>query len=458
MIAVVVSRADSASEHIGEQLRAVADWERHSDGNRPDGEGGGTYYRREGFELRTFDDLHLHLERPAAAFETDPNLLVFVSRHAGETGPLLTAHFTGNFGGADYGGDPGAFARACPNAHARVVEQLTECAPDGYEVGIECTHHGPTDVGAPSMFVEIGSGPEQWDDPAAAGAAARAVLNIEGVAPDRPADGGNGGAPNRQVVGFGGGHYAPRFERIVRETPWAVGHVGADWALEGMGDPREHRDRIDRAFRESAAEYAVVEGDRPRLEATVEDLGYRAVSETWVREVGTASLALVGALEDALVPVDDGLRFGDPLPGTDPGDDPGEAFETVDLPDGLLERAASIDAGATREAVAARTLAFGTVEGGSRVAGRAAVAEASDREALVDALASLLAREYDAVTREDGAVVARRTAFDPERARDLGVPEGPAFGDLAAGQPVEVDGREIDPAAVRTERVDRFEV
>ncbi len=167
MIGIVVSRADAASTHIGEQLRAVGAWTAHEDGSRADGGGGGTYYTAEGFELREFNTIHIELGDPTPAF-ADPDELdciVFVSRHAGETGKLLTAHVTGNFGPAEYGGEAGSFARAAPGAHKAVVDALDAHAPDEYEVGIECTHHGPSECATPSLFVELGSGEAEWQDP-----------------------------------------------------------------------------------------------------------------------------------------------------------------------------------------------------------------------------------------------------------------------------------------------------
>ncbi|WP_121822247.1 D-aminoacyl-tRNA deacylase [Halostella salina] len=439
MIAILVSRADSASEHLGERLLELAGWDRRTDDTRPDAAGGGEYYRTDGFELRTFDDLHLYVDDAAAAFD-DPDLLVFASRHAGETGPLLTAHFTGNFGPAEYGGESGDLAAACPNAHAAVVDAFADHAPEGYEVGMECTHHGPSAVGVPSMFVELGSGEDEWDDPEGARAVARSILDLRGVAPDR----------DRTLVGFGGGHYAPRFTRIVRETDWAVGHVAADWCLDAMGDPESNRDVIRRAFEESGASYAVVDGDYPALERTVADLGYRVVSETWVREVGDRPLDAVEALEDALTTVDDGLRFGDR--SADDG------FDPVSLPADLVDEAQGIDAEAARAAVAGETVAFETSENGNRLGASAAVPADGSRDAVVDALVAVLAEGYDEVGRADGAVVARETAFDPSLARDLGVPEGPKFGRLSAGEPVTVDGETVEPADVRAERTRRFDL
>ncbi|NHN47609.1 hypothetical protein G9464_08370 [Halostella sp. JP-L12] len=451
MIAIVVSRADEASEHVGEHLLELGDWERRRDEERPDADGGGVYYRTDGFELRTFDDLHLHVDDPAAAFD-DPDWLAFASRHSGDTGALLTAHFTGNFGPAEYGGQDQALAEACPNAHARVVAAFAERAPEEYDVGMECTHHGPSEVSVPSMFVELGSGEAEWEDPAGARAVAGAILDLRGVDPHR----------DRTLVGFGGGHYAPRFTRIVRETGWAVGHIAADWCLDAMGAPEENRDVVRRAFEQSGATHAVVDGDRPELEGVIEGLGYRAVSETWAREVDDVPLSLAEALEAALVPVDDGLRFGDRARRRDPDSDGGGErvpadFDVVPLPDDLLAEAQAIDPDATREAVASATVAFETREGGTRARGRAAVPAGDDLDDLVEALAAILREKFDDVAVEDDAVVATETAFDPELAAKLGVPQGPEFGALADGEAVTVDGETIPPEVVHSERTHRFE-
>ncbi len=444
MLAIVVSREDSASVHIGERLRELADWTERTDGTRADAEGGGRYYTVPGAELREFDDLHLHLDRPAEAFSEPPDLLVFVSKHAGDTGPLLTAHTTGNFGPADYGGEPNALARAAPNALARVHEAFERYAPEGYGVALECTHHGPTEVGAPSLFAEVGSAEEQWADPAGAEAVARAVLDLRGVDPDR----------ERQVVGVGGGHYVRRFERVVEETDWAVGHVAADWGLAAMGDlgDPENRALLAEAFERSAATRALLDGagDSPPVREAVEAAGYEVVSETWLRETAGVPLALVERAEETLSPVEEGLRFGAAAEGFD------GPFETVPLPADVLAEAVGVDRERVREAVAGRTVAFETTEGGTVPDGRAAFADPTDREAVVDDLLEVLRGKYDSVEREDGVAVARTSGFDPEKARKLGIPEGPAFGRLAAGETVEVGGREIPPAAVESETERRF--
>ncbi|OIB57506.1 D-aminoacyl-tRNA deacylase [Natrialba sp. SSL1] len=477
-VAIVESRADRASVHICDQLRELADWTERRDETRPDADGGGTFYTLAGFdgvELRSFETLHIELESPADAFDCDPDLLVFASRHSGDTGALLTGHFTGNFGPAEYGGDEDAVAEACPNALAELLAAFDEFAPEGYDVGMECTHHGPTNVGCPSLFAELGSDDEQWDDPEGARAVARGILEIarDGVAPHR----------DRQLVGFGGNHYAPRFERVVRETPWAVGHIAADWALESMGHPTAHREVIDAAFDASQADVALLDGEWPVLESTLDEAGHRVVSETWLREVGDRPFDLIDAVESDLGTVDEGIRFGE-------HHEP--SFAVVDLPGDLIDTAEGIDPERVRAIIEAHTVAFTTENGGSRVGTQFALPEGATRLELVEELARVLESAYETVTVETSemiageadagadtgaetdmdtdadananvdtavnAVVAEKTAFDPALAQEAGVPEGPKFGALANGEPVTVDGEEIAPDRVERRQIDRFEI
>ncbi|WP_435063589.1 D-aminoacyl-tRNA deacylase [Halobaculum sp. EA56] len=496
MIGIVASRADRASTHVAERLLDRADWTERTDDARADADGGGTYHTLdragERLELRSFDGLHIRLDDPTPAFSERPDYLVFVSRHSGDTGPLLTCHFTGNFGDAEYGGDPRSFAPACPGVQRALVAGFDEHAPEGYDVAIEGTHHGPTELAVPGVFAELGSDDEQWDDPAGAEAVARAVLDL----PARGARVAVGDpARPRHLVGFGGGHYAPRFERVIRETAWGVGHVASDWQLEELGHPGEHGDVLDAAIRASDADYALVEGEYPVLREALADRDVRVVSETWVRAVGDRPLDLVAALEADLRPVDEGLRFGERAAGGDRegdargaavGGDTGVAgsggYRIVDLPSDLLAEAQGVDADAARAAVERHAVAFETEQAGSRAAGRVALpvdpapdaaadgdvpaagdeagadGAAAPYHALVADLAAVLRGKYDEVEVGTDAVVARVESFDPSLAATLGVPEGPKFGALSAGEAVEVDGETIRPETVSSEREERFEV
>lgn len=428
MIGIVVSTADTASVTIGTQLLEIGDWTETEPG----------VYRAEGFELREFDEWHLELDRVAESFD-DPDFIVVVSRHSGDTGPLLSAHFTGNFGVAEYGGEPRDLVDPAPGALKRVIEALQERAPDRFEVAMECTHHGPTDLGAPGMFVELGSGPDQWEASDGGKAIAEAVLALDGVSPES----------DRTLVAFGGTHYAPQPTRLLLETDAAVGHVAADWSLEELGDPEANRDLIEAMFEHSGTNRAVVDGDWPAVSAVVESLGYDIVSETWVRETSGVDPDLVDELEADLGSIDSGLRFGELVAGS---------VSKRSLPDGLIEACAAIDPERTVDTVASQTVAYQTEENGNRVGSVAAFPQRRGEDELIDALTDILETDYESVERTEDAVIATRETFDPALAAAKGVPEGPLFGRLAAGESVTVDGETVDPTTVHTRETRRFDV
>lgn len=434
MIGILASRADEASVTIAREVVSVAT------GEAVDGPLEGRR-RLAGAELVTVDALHLDLTAVDARFEADPRWIAIVSRHAGETGPLLTAHFPGNIGEAEFGGTPRSVPPACPRALAAYVHELDARAPDGYAVGIECTHHGPTDSAVPLMFVEVGSDEAQWRDPAAARAVAGALWAVR----DAPATG------DRQLVGLGGGHYAPRFARVIRETAWDVGHIAPDWALEDLGADAA-RAVLPRLFAASGAEHCLIDGDHPALAAIVDELGHRVVSERWVRATSRVPVRVLEALEADLAPLDAGLVLGDR-----PVDEPG-AYALRELPADLLAECAAIDRDATVAAVDRVSVAYTVDDEGSTPTGRLALPRGTAVEGLLDALEPVLLEKYDAVERTDEHLVASRRSFDPAAAAAAGVPEGPLFGRLAAGEAVTVDGRRIDPADVTRERTVTFDL
>jgi len=206
---------------------------------------------------------------------------------------------------------------------------------------------------------------------------------------------------------------------------------------------------IRQAFEQSAATHALVAEDHPNVRDVVTDLGYRVIGETWLRETTGVPLARVRRLEAEVATVEAGLRFGEAAVDADECHD-------VTLPARLVETARGIDQDATLEAIHDRSVAYVTDQGGSRPAERVVLAAGSDSEELVEALADVLRQRYDAVERDGDDLVARETVFYPERAATLGVPEGPKFGRLAAGETVEVDGQSIPPEAVSETREDRF--
>ena len=145
--------------------------------------------------------------------------VIFASRHRSESGePTLTVHWTGNPSSrADFGGKPKSLSFTEPTRlrsallafdRARLYQSLN------YAVSLEATHHGPTELGVPTLFVEIGSGEREWNDPLAVSAASEAVWNAA-TAPVH-------GIP---AVGFGGGHYCNKQCVSLRSGGYAFSHI-----------------------------------------------------------------------------------------------------------------------------------------------------------------------------------------------------------------------------------------
>ena len=422
MIAVVVSREDVASLTIRDALLRAADWEERE----PSSEAWQREWAHDGFVMIEKDGLHLHYDGVDADLNEafDISLVVFVSRHSGDTGPLLTAHHTGNFGDAEYGGEDGSLATPAPSATWHLLRRFADASPEDFDVGMEATHHGPSELETPSLFAEIGSGEDEWKREDAALAVARAVLSL----PDRE-------QPRATVVGVGGGHYAPRFTRVVLETDAAVGHIAADYALDEIDDAL-----MCDAYESSDADALLLDGDAADSPPEPTD-GYPVVSESHLRESTGVPETTAEAVFDAL---GDGARL------TERASHGVETIERFDAE--LVREARTVDRDATDDALEAHALGYTEEDG--QVSG-VVVPDDETRE-LAEALADVLLGKYDTVSVEGDRLVAERDVFDADRARELGVEEGPAFGRLSEGETVDVGGRKVEPEEVRDSERRRF--
>jgi D-aminoacyl-tRNA deacylase len=156
---------------------------------------------------------------------SDLSLVVFISRHSSQSGtPTLSVHTPGNFGTAELGGLPRSVsispATAMRNALTALLRYRTDTSAK-YEVSYECTHHGPS-LNAPTMFVELGSSPPQWNDMDAAETVAHATM--EAISK-------YGHTRNSAALGIGGTHYNQRFTRWALEGKAIFSHMIPKYAL-----------------------------------------------------------------------------------------------------------------------------------------------------------------------------------------------------------------------------------
>ncbi len=204
-IVVLASKTDSASVNIGSHLLPYLDQWRASES--------GTHSSPRMLVLE--GDL-VSAERYPDGLSPKPDLAIFASRHQSESGmPCLSLHFPGNIAESHHGGRSRCLSTAAPLDMRKALCALASLSADpAYRITLEATHHGPL-TKVPCFFIEIGSGPAQWEDGAAGDLLAKAILRVL----TQPVE----SAP--VVTGFGGPHYSQGFTNLVLKSGFSVSHI-----------------------------------------------------------------------------------------------------------------------------------------------------------------------------------------------------------------------------------------
>jgi len=208
----------------------------------------------------------IHDERQTALLGLDarleglglrPKMVVIACRHESKEGlPWFGGHFTGVFGDGKH-----ELSAAAPSGLRSFLHKIRELSPQGFRISAEATHHGPTDIKTPAFFAEIGSSEQQWRDPLAGEAAARAILAME--TQEMPV-----------FLGFGGGHYVQRQTELLLENDIAFGHLFSSYQVGSLD-----LETVDDARCKSGAGFAYLDrkslrsDERKRIMGFLNELG-----------------------------------------------------------------------------------------------------------------------------------------------------------------------------------------
>ncbi len=202
----------------------------------------------------------------AEHLDFDVEAYLFASRHVSEAGiNSLTAHFPGNWNDAKYGGEKESFGLAMPSLMKTAFLGLEEGNLKGYKLSLEATHHGPTELDKPALFVEVGSSPRAWEDFDAIDVLSQTLLKPQKTG-------------FKPALGFGGGHYPSRLSKVELETEIAFGHIGPNYA---KFNEKNLKNAIERTL---GARFCVVDrdglkkGQREVIERVAEGEGLEVIS------------------------------------------------------------------------------------------------------------------------------------------------------------------------------------
>ena len=419
-IALINSRQDKAGQNIRHYLERMLD----GGAGQPVSGNGHTY------DFYDVEERLIHTERVDARLDCD--LVIFLSRHSSVNPvPVLTVHVTGNYRDAELGGSARTLAPAAPVMMQATLRALARHCPEGYRVSYEVTHHGPTDLIHPSFFVEIGSTEKEWTDPVAGRAVAESVLS---ALPQDPVP----------LVGFGGTHYAARQTEIALTSRGAFGHIAHTREI-AMLDEMMIRSMVEQSG--AVAAYidrkALNKGELKRLAGMLDSLSVLRLSESEITSLGHLSWDTYCAIRKMAEAVSPGSRcFIHALAGS------GTLVLVRANPVLLAETAKTNEPDLLKNLGNLPVVHLSTHDNRLLPEFITYTEHSSEIINALNTLCVIIIRREEITATEKDCLIITKVRFDPQKARELGVPPGPSYRDLAGGRTVEVDGRTITPEMV----------
>ena len=169
--------------------------------------------------------------------DINPDLLIFASRHTSKTSrPAFLVHTTGNWSkNVDFGGNPYDLSQASALLHKAcfisLIAQENSMSFGDFSLDIEVTHHGPTTLEKPLVFIELGSSKEEWIINEAGEFLTMAIFKAIFYHLDFNQD-----QKQKIGLGFGGPHYAPNFNRLIRNRDIAMSFICPKYYIQELNN------------------------------------------------------------------------------------------------------------------------------------------------------------------------------------------------------------------------------
>ncbi|TFF86522.1 MAG: hypothetical protein EU517_00330, partial [Promethearchaeota archaeon] len=165
----------------------------------------------------------------------DPDRIIFASRHTSKTArPAMLIHTTGNWSDdATFGGD--AYRLSQTSALLQKAgffslnTRLKRAKLPTFRFDMEVTHHGPTNLRVPLVYMELGSSKKEWSVTKAGEIVGNAIVDtifryLNYIEMNEMKIG----------LGFGGTHYAPNFKNVMELPNIALSFICPKYYIQTL--------------------------------------------------------------------------------------------------------------------------------------------------------------------------------------------------------------------------------
>jgi D-aminoacyl-tRNA deacylase len=440
-VIIVCSIQDRASQNIKNGLLSLRKWTPESS------EDGLSVFEYKDFRIVEIVESLIFqdgLDKKIADRGYPASLIIFASKHRSkDMRAILTVHSTGNVNEAKFGGTPRKLSKAAPQAVRSLLRSLkTLTENEEYEVTLECTHHGPSEMDVPSVFIELGSNETQWLDEVAGRIVANAILLLK-----------DDGSP--VAVGFGGTHYAPRQTALILSTDVTFGHIFPTHALNEIDESM-----IRQAFARSGADFAFLDRksmkgeERDNLVRMIESVGFEVLKESDIKEMDGIPWEFCMQLRKRVKEIcpsgkpviTDGIKCA--ISSCQSCICP--KVKIAKINPSLLCEAEKLDRNRLKSFISKHNIAYIEYEDGRFAHVLIGLDDSCARLAaqeLNDECIEIIKQNYD-VSLDKGALNIFEQKFSPKLAKSLGIEDEQLFGRLARGESVIINGKTINPEMV----------